>query len=516
MHTLSRDPIKTAARLAAIVNSSQDAIVTKNLSGVIETWNPGAERIFGYSRDEAAGQSIRLIIPSGLQAEEDQILERVRKGERVEPFETIRQRKDGTLLEISISVSPLFAETGNVIGASKIARDITAQKRNQRAVLEAQNRLIVTLNSIGDAVLATDTNARVTYLNPVAESLLGYQGVDVIGRTLSDVFRIVNEHTGRLVANPVDRVLQEGRVVGLANHTLLVRPDGSEISIADSASPVRDAEGNIIGVVLVFRDVSAEQRTARMAALLAAIVDSSDDAIISKDFSGTITSWNAAAERIFGYSAGEVIGQSIRLLIPPDRQNEEADILARLSRGERITHYQTVRRKKNGQLCDISITASPIKDAEGRLLGASKIARDITELKRAQTALYESQERWRVTLESIGDGVIATDVESRVTFANATALEILGRKRAAVVGARLADVFPIFNQLTKEPVPNPVERVVREGKVIGLANHTILRLPDGSEVPIADSAAPIHDSTGRLVGVVLVFRKCGESTVGNR
>jgi PAS domain S-box-containing protein len=322
----------------------------------------------------------------------------------------------------------------------------------------------------------------------------------VIGRTLSDVFRIVNEHTGRLVANPVDRVLQEGRVVGLANHTLLVRPDGSEISIADSASPVRDAEGNIIGVVLVFRDVSAEQRTARMAALLAAIVDSSDDAIISKDFSGTITSWNAAAERIFGYSAGEVIGQSIRLLIPPDRQNEEADILARLSRGERITHYQT----------------SPIKDAEGRLLGASKIARDITELKRAQTALYESQERWRVTLESIGDGVIATDVESRVTFANATALEILGRKRAAVVGARLADVFPIFNQLTKEPVPNPVERVVREGKVIGLANHTILRLPDGSEVPIADSAAPIHDSTGRLVGVVLVFRKCGESTVGNR
>jgi PAS domain S-box-containing protein len=127
MHTLSRDPIKTAARLAAIVNSSQDAIVTKNLSGVIETWNPGAERIFGYSRDEAAGQSIRLIIPSGLQAEEDQILERVRKGERVEPFETIRQRKDGTLLEISISVSPLFAETGNVIGASKIARDITAQ-----------------------------------------------------------------------------------------------------------------------------------------------------------------------------------------------------------------------------------------------------------------------------------------------------------------------------------------------------------------------------------------------------
>jgi PAS domain S-box-containing protein len=117
MHTLSRDPIKTAARLAAIVNSSQDAIVTKNLSGVIETWNPGAERIFGYSRDEAAGQSIRLIIPSGLQAEEDQILERVRKGERVEPFETIRQRKDGTLLEISISVSPLFAETGNVIGA---------------------------------------------------------------------------------------------------------------------------------------------------------------------------------------------------------------------------------------------------------------------------------------------------------------------------------------------------------------------------------------------------------------
>ena len=118
----------------------------------------------------------------------------------------------------------------------------------------------------------------------------------------------------------------------------------------------------------------------------------------------------------------EIVGQSIRVLIPPDRQNEEAEILARLNRGERLEHYETVRRKKNSQLCEISLTVSPIRDAEGRLLGASKIARDITERNRAQRALFESQEQWRVTLESIGDAVVATDRSSLVTFANSVAL----------------------------------------------------------------------------------------------
>ena len=501
-----RDPVRIAAHLAAIVDSSSDAIVSKDLSGIIESWNKSAERIFGYTADEAIGQPILLIIPPHLPHEEKNILNRIREGQRVEHFETVRRHKDGSFIDISLTISPIVDETGTVIGASKIARDIRPQKLAQRAIFEAQNRLAITLGSIGDAVLATDAQSRVTFVNPVAEDILGYGHPEVIGRELEAVFRIVDEDTRRPVENPVHRVVREGCIVGLANHTILIRPDGKEVPIDDSAAPIKDADGRLIGVVLVFRDVTETHRTARMAALLSAIVSSSDDAIISKDLSGTITSWNEGAERLFGYTAQEIIGQSIRLLIPPDRQDEEADILKRLSRGQRIDHYETVRRKKNGQLCDISLTISPVRDAKGRVLGASKIARDITEQKRTQRALSEAQERWRVTLASIGDGVIATDMQGRVTFANSVAMRLTGRK-SGIIDRPLSEVFPIINETSRRPVANPIERVIREGVVVGLANHTVLLRPDGTGIPITDSAAPILDGNNRLIGVVLVFRE---------
>jgi PAS domain S-box-containing protein len=502
----SRDPVKAAAHLAALVDSSEDAIISKSLGGIVESWNKSAERIFGYTEEEAIGRNIGLIIPPDLHDEETRILDRLRQGQRIEPFETVRRRKDGTLVDISLAISPIRDDKGQIIGASKIARDITAQKRAQRALIEAQNRMAVTLGSIGDAVVATDTRGHVTFVNPVAESLLGCTQSDIMARPLQEVFRILNENTRQPVTNPVDRVLAEGCIVGLANHTVLLHPDGREIPIDDSAAPIRDADGHLVGVVLVFRDVTAQHRSARIAALLSALVTSSDDAIISKDFKGTITSWNQGAERLFGYTPEEIVGQSVRVLIPPDRQHEEVEILGRLTRGERIDHYETVRRKKNGQLCDISLTVSPIRDTEGRLLGASKIARDITEQKRAQRALYESQERWRVTLESIGDAVMATDPKGLVTFANSVALQLLGRSQVDVIGRPLAESFSIIHESTRRRVVNPVERVIREGKVIGLANHTLLVRPDRSEIPIDDTAAPIQGKDGRLMGVVLVFR----------
>jgi PAS domain S-box-containing protein len=506
MAGLPRDPVKTAAHFAAIVDSSDDAIVSKDLSGIIESWNKSAERIFGYTSEEAIGQSILLIIPPDLRHEEEAILARLRQGLRVEHFETTRRHKDGSLIDISLTISPILDEKGKVIGASKIARDIRIHKQAQRAIAESQNRLAIMLGSIGDAVLATDTQGRVTFVNPVGEKVLGYTHSELIGRQLEEVFRIVNEETRRPAENPVDRVMRDGGVVGLANHTVLLRPDGKEVPIDDSAAPIHDADGQLVGVVLVFRDVTEKRRTARIAALLSDIVSSSDDAIISKDLSGTIMSWNEAAERLFGYTAQEVIGQSVRLLIPPDRQGEEADILRRISQGQRINHYETVRRKKNGQLFDISLTISPLRDSEGRVFGASKIARDITEQKRTQRVLYETQERLRVTLESIGDGVIATDINGHVTFANSVALKLTGRTKAGVINRPLAEVFIIINETNRQPVANPIERVIREGVVVGLANHTLLLRPDGTEIPIADSAAPIMDANEHLIGVVLVFR----------
>jgi PAS domain S-box-containing protein len=255
-NTPSSEPLPEGPLLDAIVQSSDDAIVTKDLNGIVTSWNQAAERIFGYTAEEMIGQSITNLIPTDQPEEEPQILERIRRGERIDHYETIRRRKDGTEIDVSVTISPIRNAKGRIIGASKMARDITMGKQ-------------VALES----------------------------------------------------------------------------------------------------------------------ALLAAIVQSSDDAIVSKDLNGVVTSWNQAAERIFGYTAEEMIGQPIVILIPPDRPNEEPRILERIRRGERVDHYETIRRRKDGTLINVSVTISPIRNQRGEVVGASKVARDITGQKRMEAEL---------------------------------------------------------------------------------------------------------------------------------
>ena len=249
------------AFFAALVGSSSDAIISKNLDGVITSWNKGAERLFGHTAAEIIGRRIETLFPPDRLDEEAAIMERIRRGERIEHFETVRRRKDGTLVDISLTISPIIDASGRVIGASKVARDI------------------------GDR---------------------------------------------------------------------------------------REA------------DLAARR--------FAAIVEGTDDAIIGKNLQGVVTSWNPAAERIFGFTAREMIGAPIIRLIPRDRLDEEQQILARLQRGERVEHFQTIRHRKDGRRIHVSLTISPIRDRDGVIVGASKIARDITELKHAQDRLRSHAE----------------------------------------------------------------------------------------------------------------------------
>ena len=508
--------IRAAIHLAAVVDSSDDAIVSKNLAGIIQSWNQAAERIFGYTAQEAIGQSILLIIPPSLHSEEAYILEQLRAGHRIQNYETTRRRKDGQLITISLTVSPIRDPEGRIVGASKIARDITQHKAVALAAWEAQQRLTVTLQSIGDAVVATNAEGRVTFINRVAASLMGYTDHDILGRSLDEVFHVIHEDTRHRIPSPVHDVLQTRQPVRLSNNTVLVRPDGTQVPIDDSAAPIVDAAGGLYGVVLVFHDVTERRQARRQAAWLSAIIASSDDAIISKDRRGIVTTWNQGAERIFGYRADEIVGHPITMIIPSERHHEEAHILAKLARGERVDHFETVRQKKDASLCDISLTVSPIKDEEGRVIGASKVARDITAQKAAQKTIHEAQERWQVTLASIGDAVIATDGSATITFANSVALELLQRSAAQVLGRPLNEAFIIVNEETRRPVNNPVDRVIEEGIVFGLANHTVLIRPNGTEVPIDDCAAPIRDDHGTLIGVVLVFRDVTEQKQAER
>lgn len=366
--------------------------------------------------------------------------------------------------------------------------------------------LKTTLASIGDAVISTDATGRIVFANKVALSMLRASESDVLGKPLEDIFRIENEITRAKVENPVGRVLREGVTLGLANHTVLIALDGSEIPIDDSAAPIRDEQGSVLGAVLVFRDVTARRQAEATSRLLASIVESSDDAIISKNLDGRITSWNKGAERIFGYSEAEVLGKPISILAAPDRIDEMPAILERIRRGERIDHYETVRKAKNGELMNISLTVSPLHGPEGSVVGASKIARNITEQVRIRAALSEERERLRVTLSSIGDGVITTDRAGTVVYLNPVAEALTGWPNADAAGHPLREVFRIVNEETRKTVENPALKALREGRIVGLANHTLLIARDGKERAIDDSAAPITDEVGRVIGVVLVFR----------
>ena len=261
------------------------------------------------------------------------------------------------------------------------ARHAQAEERRQR------EQLRVTLESIGDGVIVTDRDGRVTFVNPVAARTTGWNATEASGQRLEVVFPIFNEETRAVVENPVSKVLRHGAIVGLANHTVLRARDGREVPIDDSAAPIRGDDGTIGGVVLVFRDVSEARRAVETRLHLAAIVESTDDAIISIDLKGVVVSWNRGAERLYGYSADEMVGKPLSVVIPADHPDELPTLMERIGRGEQIDHFETVRRRKDGTLINVSLTISPVHNAEGKITGASKIARDITAAKRNEESL---------------------------------------------------------------------------------------------------------------------------------
>ena len=365
----------------------------------------------------------------------------------------------------------------------------------ESAEREIRERLQITLSSIGDAVLSTDAGGRIVFANRIALGIINQTEAEVLGKHLDEIFRIFNEYTRAVVESPVAKVFREGKVVGMANHTLLITPDGREVPIDDSAAPIYDAHGTVRGTVLVFRDITDRRRSERTAQLLASVVASSDDAIISKDISGIVTSWNASAERIFGYTSEEMIGSPISILAPPQREDEMPAILERIKKGERIEHYETARKAKNGDLIDISLTVSPVRDSSGKIVGASKVARDITDRKRADERLRASEKDAReardwlqTVLSSIGDAVIATNFEGRVTFLNDVAAKLIGRTQEEAVNRHLDEVFVITNEETGATVESPVSKAPREGRIVSSGQSHATNLERRTAYPESSTA----------------------------
>jgi PAS domain S-box-containing protein len=250
----------------------------------------------------------------------------------------------------------------------------------------------------------------------------------------------------------------------------------------------------------VIRDLTARKHAEMALQRLAAIVESSNDAIIGKDPNGIITSWNKGAERIFGYTAREMVGASIMRLIPTARRNEEEFILGKIRRGEKLEHFETVRQTKDGRLIDVSVTVSPIKDATGKVVGVSKVARDITVLKKAERVLRESERRFREMIDALPAAIYTTDAEGRLTHFNPAAIEFSGR--VPELGSdHWCVTWKLFNA-DGSPLPHdqcPMAIALKGGR-IPRGVETMLERPDGTRVWFAPYPTPLRDSEGRIVG----------------
>lgn len=415
-----------------------------------------------------------------------------------------------------------FGTAAFIIAFGEAARRAQARVRAQQEVFG------ITVRSIGDGVITTDIDGCVTFLNRVAESLTGWTDADARGRPLAEVFRIVNESTRAPVESPATRALRDGTVVGLANHTILLTRSGDERPIDDSAAPIRDDDGRVSGCVLIFRDVTEQRRIEHerarqllVARTLAAIVETSDDAIVAKGLDGVIHSWNAGAERMFGWTAAEAVGRHISLVIPPDRIHEEDGIIASLKAGRRVDHFETERVRRDGARILVSLTISPLKDDAGNVVGASKIVRDVTAHRRAEErerallgAAAEANAKFRGLFEQGAMFAGIMDVDGMLREANQLSWEACGFTREQVIGK------PFWEGPWWAPSAALVERI-RHGSAEAAAGRTFrAELPyfvgDGSERVVDLIIHPIRDDAGRVVflsptGIDVTERKQAEA-----
>jgi PAS domain S-box-containing protein len=246
----------TGQLLSAIVESSDDAIISKDLNGIINSWNRGAERLLGYQAEEVIGQSIMILIPPERQAEEIEILERIRRGERIEHFETDRRRKDGSLIKVSLTISPIKNDDGAVVGASKIARDITESKQAEERLRRALDFDETVMLSMGEGLYTVDSEGRVTFMNPAAQRMFGWTLDEMLGRKMHDVTHHTRPDGTPFPGDQCEglRVIQEGKSL-IEFEDVFIRKDGAFFDVVYSSSPLR-GDGKVTGVVVVFRDMS--------------------------------------------------------------------------------------------------------------------------------------------------------------------------------------------------------------------------------------------------------------------
>jgi PAS domain S-box-containing protein len=411
--------------LASIVESSNDAIIGKSLDGVIVSWNAAAERVYGHSAAEIIGHSISAIVPPNRLDEMPQIIEKVKRGERIDRFETVRVKNDGELVDVSLTVSPIRDAAGRIIGASTVARDITERKRAEAALRESEQLYRSVVNSVAEGILLQDRAGRIVASNRSSERILGRTAEGLKGQIAPDPsLQAIHEDGSPLPEGDLPHMITLRTGKPQSNVRIgFPRPDGTLVWVLANAEPIfHAAKSTPYAVVTSFADIT-EQKQAEDALieekhLLHTLMDNLPDSVYFKDRESRFTRINKAHAKLFGlrdpsHGVGRTDFDFFTVEHAQEAYNDEREIIRT---GQPVVDKEEKETWPDGHVTWVSTTKMPLRDANGNIIGTFGVSRDITDRMRAEEALRESEEKYRSLVSNIPDVAWTMDAEFRFVF----------------------------------------------------------------------------------------------------